>query len=38
MKRKSVNKHKARKAFNNSVSKTKLINVLPKPLRGGIRL
>ena len=38
MKRVRVNPHKARKPFNKSVARTKILNVLPKPMRGGIRL
>lgn len=33
-----VNKHKAAKKFNKQVSRTKIVNINPKPMRGGIRM
>lgn len=38
LKRKPVNKHKSAKQFRKNVSKTKKINVVAGPMRGGIRL
>lgn len=38
MKRYNVNKHHGAKQFRRDVSRTKLVNVSPKPMRGGYRL
>lgn len=35
--RKPVNKHKSAKQFRKRASRTKRMNVKPKPMRGGIR-
>lgn len=36
--RKGVNKHKSSKSFSHHSNKTKAANVMPNPMRGGIRL
>lgn len=38
MKRHSVHKGRAAHAFRQGVTRTKMINVAPKPMRGGYRL
>lgn len=38
MRRSSVNKYKSAKAFRGNISRTKAVNVAPRPMRGGIRL
>lgn len=38
MKRYNVNKYHGAKNFRRDVSRTKLVNVSPKPMRGGYRL
>ena len=37
-KRAPVNRNKSRKLFTATAIKTKPINIVPKPMRGGIRL
>lgn len=38
MKRKHVNKHKSAQQFRHNVGKTKIANIAPAPMRGGIRM
>lgn len=38
MKRKHVNKQKSAGQFRANVGKTKIINIAPNPMRGGIRM
>lgn len=38
MKRYGVNKSHASKSFRRDVSRTRMVNVAPKPMRGGYRL
>lgn len=38
MKRYSVNKHRGAKGFRRDVARTKMVNIAPKPMRGGYRL
>lgn len=38
MKRFPVNKHRSAGKFRRDVSRTKLVNIAPKPMRGGYRL
>ncbi|WNK14996.1 MAG: hypothetical protein [Microvirus sp.] len=33
-----MNRYKARKSFNRATTRTKAINMAPKPMRGGYRL
>ena len=38
LKRKHVNKHHSARKFRKHVSKTKVANIAPTPMRGGFRL